>query len=441
MSTDQTAATLEALRRGDLAGARTLRLTGLSEVPRELFGLADTLEVLDLGGGTLTDLPADFGRLRRLRVLFGSGNRFARLPPVLGDCPALSQVGCRGAGLQEVPAEALPPALRWLTLTDNRIEALPARLGALPRLQKVLLAGNRLRALPASLAGAPNLELLRLAANAFEALPPWLAGMPALAWLSWAGNPFEPATPPAGAPGIPWADLEIGQCLGEGASGRVHGALRRQPDGAEPVALKLFKGAMTSDGLPEREMEACLAAGRHPNLPGALGRLTGHPEGMQGLVMPLLPASWRALAGPPSQESCSRDVYAPDLALDPASALRLARAAAAAAAHLHGQGLLHGDLYAHNLLWDAQGDGQGGAAVLSDFGAASRLPPTPAGEAYRRIEVRSWGILLGELLDRCREPPPREAALRALERACTQPEVAARPTMRQVLDALPAEAG
>ncbi|WP_436441445.1 leucine-rich repeat domain-containing protein, partial [Enterococcus faecium] len=78
------------------------------------------------------------GRLRRLRVLFGSGNRFARLPPVLGDCPALSQVGCRGAGLQEVPAEALPPALRWLTLTDNRIEALPARLGALPRLQKVL---------------------------------------------------------------------------------------------------------------------------------------------------------------------------------------------------------------------------------------------------------------------------------------------------------------
>ncbi|GEP01637.1 hypothetical protein [Methylobacterium haplocladii] len=57
--------TLAALRRGDLAGVRELRLTGgLSEFPREIFGLADSLEVLDLSGGTLADLPADIGRLR-----------------------------------------------------------------------------------------------------------------------------------------------------------------------------------------------------------------------------------------------------------------------------------------------------------------------------------------------------------------------------------------
>ena len=103
---------LAALRRGDLAGARELRLPGLSEFPPEIFGLAETLEVLDLSGGTLTDLPDDLGRLRRLRVLFCSGNRFARLPPVLGDCTALSQIGFRGTGLCEVPGEALSPALR-----------------------------------------------------------------------------------------------------------------------------------------------------------------------------------------------------------------------------------------------------------------------------------------------------------------------------------------
>jgi Leucine-rich repeat (LRR) protein len=110
--------TLDALRRGDLAGARELRLAhcGLTEFPREIFGLAETLEVLDLGGNALSELPADFGRLTRLRVLFGSNNRFARLPPALGDCAELSQVGFRGTGLREVPAEALPPKLRLRSL-------------------------------------------------------------------------------------------------------------------------------------------------------------------------------------------------------------------------------------------------------------------------------------------------------------------------------------
>jgi Leucine-rich repeat (LRR) protein len=85
--------TLDALRRGDLAGARHLRLTDLAEFPREIYALADTLEVLDLSGGTLTALPGDMGRLHKLRALFCSGNRFERLPPSLGDCASLSQIG------------------------------------------------------------------------------------------------------------------------------------------------------------------------------------------------------------------------------------------------------------------------------------------------------------------------------------------------------------
>ncbi len=140
---------LQALRRGDLAGARELRLPGgLSEFPPEIFGLAETLEILDLGQGHLTALPDDMGRLGKLRVLFCSNNRFERLPPALGDCVSLSQLGFRGTGMREVPGEALPPALRWLTLTDNRIEHLPDALGERPLLQKLMLSGNRLRQLP-----------------------------------------------------------------------------------------------------------------------------------------------------------------------------------------------------------------------------------------------------------------------------------------------------
>lgn len=430
---------LAALRRGDLAGVREVRLPGLAEFPPEIFGLADTLEVLDLSGGTLTDLPDDLGRLRKLRVLFCSGNRFARLPSVLGDCAALSQIGFRNTGLCEVPSEALPPALRWLTLTDNRIERLPSALGERPLLQKLMLAGNRLDALPDSLADARNLELLRLAANRFEALPPWIAELPRLAWLSWAGNLFDHATMPMTARLVPRLDLEIGERLGEGASGHVYRALWHEPGTGRTsrVALKLFKGAMTSDGLPEREMAACLAAGSHPNMTGAIGRVADHPDGMQGLVMPLLPAEWRVLAEPPSLESCSRDVYASGLRLEPCTTLRIATGIAAAAAHLHARDLLHGDLYGHNILWD----GSSGEAVLSDFGAASVLPTDATRSELQRFDVRAWGLLLGELLS-CGSTA--SAGLRDLELACTQPDLRARPLMVEVVDALarigPAEA-
>ena len=418
--------TLAALQRGDLAGARELRLPdGLTEVPGEVFGLADTLEVLDLGRGSLTDLPADLARLRHLRVLFASGNPFRRLPPVLGECPTLSQIGFRSCGIEEVPAEALPRDLRWLILTDNRIETLPAALGARPRLQKLMLAGNRIAALPDSLSAAGNLELIRLACNRLDALPPWLMRLPRLAWIAYAGNPAEPATEPAAAARVPWAELEVGGLLGEGASGRVYRAVWR----GEAVALKLFKGTMTSDGLPAREMEACLAAGTHPALTGALGRLDGHPDRAEGLLLRLLPPHWTVLAGPPSLASCSRDVYAPDLRLDAERVLRIARSVTEAVAHLHGRGLIHGDVYAHNTLWDAGT----GAAVLSDFGAASALPDGEAGGALARIEARAVGILLGELLDRCDAPPE---GLRALERACTEPDPAGRPSLTDVAAAM-----
>jgi hypothetical protein len=424
---------LHALRRGDIAGARELRLHGLNEFPREIFALADTLEILDLSGGALTSLPDDIGRLTRLRALFCSGNRFERLAAALGDCAALRQIGFRGSGLREIPGESLPPRLRWLTLTDNQIESLPEELGERPHLQKLMLAGNRLRHLPASLSHAASLELLRLSCNGFETLPGWLPSLPRLAWISWAGNPVETGQPSAHAAPIPWAHLEIGAILGEGASGKVHRAIwsvdaaRRQP-----VALKMFRQAMTSDGLPEREMAACLAAGEHPNLTSAFGQLTNHPEGAQALVMPLLPAHWRALAGPPSLASCSRDVYPAELRLVPLSALQIAKNVAAAAAHLHGRGILHGDLYAHNTLWD----GVAGAAVLSDFGAACMLPNADEGKAWRRVETRAWGLLFGELLDLCATKPAEVEKWRRLQGACVQSDPSARPLMDEIVESL-----
>lgn len=86
--------TLQQLRSGELAGATRLDLScGLREFPREIFELADSLEVLNLSGNALDSLPDDLGRLHRLKVLFCSANDFDELPAAVGDCPALSMVG------------------------------------------------------------------------------------------------------------------------------------------------------------------------------------------------------------------------------------------------------------------------------------------------------------------------------------------------------------
>lgn len=428
---------LDALRQGALHGATRLTLReDLREFPPEIYSLADSLEILDLSGNQLDTLPDELPRLHRLRVLFCSNNRFQVLPPVLGQCPQLDMVGFKSNQIHTVPAAALPPRLRWLILTDNRLETLPDELGRRPRLQKLALAGNRLRALPDTLAQCRQLELLRVSANQLPALPAWLPGLPRLAWLAHGGNPFSlgaeaAAREQAPLPPVAWQDLALEDTLGAGASGVIHRV--RRADGT-PAALKVFKGEVTSDGLPTTELAASLQAGTHPQLIGVQGRLHGHPSQAQGLLMPLVDARFRPLAGPPSLDSCTRDVYPTGLRFTPQALCTMAAGLASALAHLHARGLTHGDLYAHNILHDGQGQ-----ALLGDFGAASFLVadmPPPQARALQAVDVRALGILLEELMACCDAPGTVPAAtawqpLAALSRACQDEQPERRPTAAQ----------
>ncbi|MBV4474109.1 protein kinase [Pseudomonas botevensis] len=429
--------TLAQLRAGELSGITRLDLAeGLTEFPAQIFDLADTLEVLNLSGNALSSLPDDLHRLTRLRVLFCSDNDFTELPACLGQCQALTMIGFKANRITEVPGAALPPLLRWLILTDNRIENLPTELGERPYLQKLMLAGNRLQSLPPSLSHCHRLELIRIAANRLSELPQWLLTLPSLTWLAYAGNPLETEADAAALEGtahIDWSALRLEQRLGEGASGVISRATWQrngQPDTL--VAVKLYKGEMTSDGSPLHEMNACITAGLHPNLIRVEGRIGDHPEGQQGLVMQLIDPSYRNLAALPSLASCSRDVYADDCRFSAEVALRIARGIASVAEHLHQQGITHGDLYGHNILLNERGD-----CLLGDFGAASFHATTDNLEtqALQRIEVRAFGILLGELLERIDSglSDERRGVLEDLQRRCCQPDVLARPGFSEVV--------
>lgn len=429
--------TLQKLKAGELAQAKELKIQAdLEEFPREVLDLADSLEILDLSGNRLSELPDDFSRLRKLRIVFFSQNRFQEFPRVLAQCPDLEMVGLKSCRIGSVQDDALPATLRWLILTDNQLERLPDSIGDHPRLQKLMLAGNQLRELPRTLSRCRNLELLRVSANQLEAFPEWLLDMPRLSWLAWSGNPFcarhEEHELPAE---IDWKDLVLEQTLGQGASGVISRAQVRGTD--RSVAVKVFKGTVTSDGYPQDEMAACIAAGRHPNLVNVEGRIANHPEGRHGLILSLIPPQYRNLGGPPSFESCTRDVFTPGTLLPPVQILSIARGVASLMAHLHDRGVNHGDLYAHNILIDPAG-----SPLKGDFGAASLLDgfTTTRRESLQRLEARAFGCLLDDLLGLA--PTTDTATLgpvRTLRDACMTETVSARPLFGEIAKGLGAD--
>lgn len=391
--------TLEQLLSGKLTGSTHLKLScGLTEVPPEIFSLADTLEVLDLSVNRISSLPKDFGRLHKLRIVFFSDNLFTEFPEALYDCKQLSMIGFKSNRIERIPENAIPPTTRWLILTNNKIKQLPLSIGNCLPLQKVALAGNQLSALPVEMQNCRNLELLRISANNLMELPNWLLELPKLSWLAFAGNPFcktEAANEGALAK-INWTEFEILEQLGEGASGNIYKCVWKKGLSSREVAIKVYKGEVTSDGFPEDEMKTAIAAGTHPALVNLLGQIVNHPDGKKGLVMDLIPPSYYNLGLPPSLVTCSRDTFPEGTVFGSREILNIGKTIASLAMHLHKKGLMHGDLYAHNTLIDQQT-----RSLMGDFGAASFYEIDHAdAKCIQQIEVRAFGCLLDDLLQR-----------------------------------------
>lgn len=92
--------------------------------------------------------------------------------------------------------------------------------------------------------------------------------------------------------------------------------------------------------------------------------------------------------------SCTRDRFAEDFSLAQRLLLELLRQATRALDHLHQQGIVHGDFYAHNVLMDPLGH-----LLLGDFGAASHTDFLTAQQtqAMLRIEKRALGHFMEDL--------------------------------------------
>lgn len=466
----ETTETLDSLKSGiasgRLSGCTRLKLAdNLSSFPTEILALAASLTFLNLSNNNLSHLPPEFAQLKQLKIVFFNSNHFETFPTVLAQCPQLSMVSFKNNQIKSIKPQALSPCIRWLILTNNQLSSLPTTIGQLPNLQKLMLAGNQLHALPSELAYCKNLELIRISENRIETLPAWLLSMPRLAWLAYAGNPCHPvhtthqnSTQPdqSTIQTINSSDLQQKELIGEGASGFIHKGiwtpsnppkenfhLRSQPPAlpSQTVAIKYFKGNITSDGSPLDEMKACIAAGEHPNLVTVLGKYRHENESeKKGLIFSYLSSDYKNLGNPPSLESCTRDTYNQQTAFTLTEALRVAKGIASAAQHLHSRNIMHGDLYAHNILIN-----QTGHSILGDFGAASFYDPATVGQRLEKIEIRAFGCLLEDLLSHLATSESQKKsnktfntyansleALEQLTKNCLQPAVEKRPLFAEV---------
>lgn len=414
--------TLAQLRSGELKGVKELTIReGLTSFPQEIFELADSLEILDLSNNFLSSIPKDIKRLKKLKIAFFSNNLFTHVPSEFKECENLFMLGFKANKIEQFDEDILPLGISWLILTDNRLTFLPDSIGKLTKMQKFPLAGNKLSSLPQSMSKCVNLELLRLSANDFYEIPSWLLRLPKLSWLAFSGNPCA-QTPKVEIKEVPYNELSVGEILGQGASGEIYKAYSDELE--QDVAIKFFKGAVTSDGYAQDEMNACMSVGEHPNLIKVLAKIKGDER--LGLLLEFIPSSFYNLGFPPNFDTCTRDTYDETKEFTIEAIYKIAKAIASAASHLHNIGLMHGDLYAHNILIDDDA-----SSYLGDFGAASFYDRQNKG--FEKLEVRAFGCLLEDMLDRCSQKQTKEyKSLDKLRESCMSEDVDSRPLFSEM---------
>ncbi len=364
-----------------------LKVRGFDVFPVERFS-SDMLsaEILDFSMNSFPTLPDELGSIfPNARVIFLSGTKLQTLPAGLGGCERLEMVGARGSGLQRIDPAVLPQSIKVLTLTDNRIAEIPADINRLPLLEKLCMSGNVLTRLPEELAGCQKLEMLRVASNQIAQEPALLDQLPQLKWYNDAGNVFSVRSKDADIPQIAETRVRLGGEIGKSANNRV---FRATLDGTEDVAIKVYGAELSTDGTVADEIAAMCAA---RNVEGAVvAQGVTRIDGQAAVIMPLISVAYSQLAAPPDLCVYTRDRYSQTRTFTTDEATSLINTVQQTVQALHASGITHGDIYAHNLLYRADGD-----VVLNDFGAASLFTGEDAGR--RAIDMHACELLEQEI--------------------------------------------
>ncbi len=184
---------------GELAGLKALVIKRhrLTEPP-EVIGELASLEKLSLQTGELRALPRSIGKLQRLRELTVQGLTDLHLPDELACCAALESVTLYGgwgpSRIDNLAVLGRLPALRrlWIRYVREPQDwaGLLAALGG-SAIELLDLEYSELGALPAAIGGLAELRRLVLEHTGIQELPPELRACTALRWMSWSSYQFS----------------------------------------------------------------------------------------------------------------------------------------------------------------------------------------------------------------------------------------------------------
>uniref|UniRef100_A0A183BW11 Leucine Rich repeat-containing domain protein n=1 Tax=Globodera pallida TaxID=36090 RepID=A0A183BW11_GLOPA len=117
----------------------SLKNNKLKKLPPKLITNFPHMDVINLEGNQLTELPSEIGQWHALRGINLANNRLERLPEPLLSCGQLSLLDLSGNSIEDIDADALQrafPALRQLHLrecpiSEAKIEAIRTRMGSM----------------------------------------------------------------------------------------------------------------------------------------------------------------------------------------------------------------------------------------------------------------------------------------------------------------------
>ncbi|XP_028637109.1 leucine-rich repeat-containing protein 58-like [Grammomys surdaster] len=156
-----------------LRGLRTLQVTnyrlgGPGSLPNGVAQspLCRSLQVLNVSGNCLQELPASLLELRALQTLILGGNQLQSIPSKIENLQSLECLYLGRNFIKEIPPElANLPSLNYLVLCDNKIQSVPSQLAQLHSLRSLSLHNNLLTYLPREILNLIHLEELSLRGN------------------------------------------------------------------------------------------------------------------------------------------------------------------------------------------------------------------------------------------------------------------------------------
>jgi len=374
-------------------------------IPPSVCKNLKSLQDLNVANNQLMQLPSNIGDLVELKYLNVMGNQLRELPESIGELRNLHRLGLKSNRLKVLPVSiGKLDKLVELFLTDNALTELPREIGGMKSLVKCQASFNALQTIPEEIFALPHLELLRVACCAITDITVG-GSSPKLAWVSIAGNPCCPRLPPPKKnANVKFTDITVGEKLGDGASGEVFLSTWQ----GKRVALKIYSASEIGPDGHARDEIGIAAAVSGEHLVKVLGLCQQPLSLITELAADKQGTPLRPLALKPNHESLLRCRWEAGVSFPLMYVLNVAAGVASALEKMHSKGISHGDVYAHNVLSDAEGN----HVILCDYGAAfcynkksnnngSSVHGQGNNKAvFEKLDVRGFGLLLSDMINR-----------------------------------------